>query len=61
MISLAPHTPAQRMRRYDCLAVERHLFGAWSLVQMWGRTGSRVRNSGIYLFGGMGKKPLFRL
>jgi hypothetical protein len=61
MISLARHTPAQRMRRYDCLAVERHLFGAWFLVQMWGCTGSRARNFRIYLFGGMGKKRLFRL
>lgn len=33
------HDPARYMTRYYTLALERNLFGEWSLVRMWGRIG----------------------
>jgi predicted DNA-binding WGR domain protein len=31
------------MHRYYCLTVERNLFGEWSLIRSWGRTGRPSR------------------
>jgi predicted DNA-binding WGR domain protein len=39
MIYLERHNPALGMHRYYCLAVEKNLFGEFSLVRTWGRTG----------------------
>jgi predicted DNA-binding WGR domain protein len=38
-IILERHDPARYMTRYYTLALERNLFGEWSLVRMWGRIG----------------------
>lgn len=39
MIYLERIDSAQNMARYYCLAVERNLFGEFSLVRTWGRIG----------------------
>ena len=39
-VSLERHDPAENIARFDALAVIPTRFGVWTVVRVWGRTGS---------------------